>query len=53
MARALRELQLAGLVERRAGVRHLCRAGSRGSNRPLDFGMLIPDFGSMEIFAAI
>ncbi len=52
VARALRELQLAGLIERRAGSGTYV-GQSRGSNRPLNFGMLIPDFGTVEIFAAI
>src|SRR4029453_15969586 len=52
VARALRELQLAGLIERRAGSgSFVCHRGS-APTQPLSFGVLIPDFGEVEIFTA-
>jgi len=48
VGRAVRDLKLAGLVERRAGSGTFVRAG-----RPqgaLSFGLLIPDLGETEIF---
>jgi GntR family transcriptional regulator, arabinose operon transcriptional repressor len=53
VARALRELQLAGLIERRAGSgSFVCHRGST-TTQSLSFGVLIPDFGEVEIFTAI
>jgi GntR family transcriptional regulator, arabinose operon transcriptional repressor len=53
VARALRELQLAGLIERRAGSgSFVCHRGS-DTTQSLSFGVLIPDFGDVEIFAAV
>jgi GntR family transcriptional regulator of arabinose operon len=52
ITRALRELQLAGLVERRAGSGTFVRHG-RSASRPLTLGVLMPDFGEVEIFGAI
>jgi GntR family transcriptional regulator, arabinose operon transcriptional repressor len=52
VARALRELQLAGLVDRRAGSGTYVRQ-SRPAARPLSLGALMPDFGEVEIFSAI
>jgi GntR family transcriptional regulator, arabinose operon transcriptional repressor len=53
VARALRELQLAGLIERRAGSgSFVCHRGS-APTQPLSFGVLIPDFGEVEIFTAV
>ena len=50
--RAMRDLQVAGLVERRAGSGHLREGGPRP--RPgLSFGLLIPDLGETEIFEPI
>jgi DNA-binding LacI/PurR family transcriptional regulator len=50
VGRAVRDLQLAGLVERRAGSGTFVRA--RGSSA-LSFGLLIPDLGETEIFEPI
>ncbi len=52
IARALRELQLAGLVDRRAGSGTYVRQ-ARASGRPLALGALMPDFGEVEIFGPI
>lgn len=51
VGRALRELQSAGLIERRAGSGTF---RSRSSSTPgLSFGLLIPDLGETEIFEPI
>ena len=51
IGRAVRDLQQAGLVERRAGSGTFIRTGGR---RPaLSFGLLIPDLGETEIFEPI
>ncbi|MCA1733480.1 MAG: GntR family transcriptional regulator [Acidobacteria bacterium] len=50
VGRALRELQVAGLIERRAGSGTF-RAPTSG--RGLSFGLLIPDLGETEIFEPI
>lgn len=50
VTRAMRDLQMAGLLERRVG------AGSFVSRRPLaghSFGLLIPDLGETDIFEPI
>jgi GntR family transcriptional regulator, arabinose operon transcriptional repressor len=52
VARALRELQLAGLIDRRAGSGSFVRP-RRAATRALTFGVLIPDFGRVEVFDAI
>jgi GntR family transcriptional regulator of arabinose operon len=52
VGRALRDLQLAGLVERRAGSGTFVRA-PRAPAAALSFGMLVPDLGETEIFEAI
>lgn len=49
--RALRELQLAGLIERRAGSGSYVRADAAG--RGYTFGLLIPELGRTEIFEPI
>lgn len=49
--RALRELQLAGLIERRAGSGSYVR--SDGVKRGHTFGLLIPELGRTEIFEPI
>src|SRR5260370_36922746 len=49
VARALKELQLAGLVSRRAGSGTYVQA-AEGSKSHV-FGLLIPDLGATEIFA--
>jgi GntR family transcriptional regulator of arabinose operon len=49
--RALRELQLAGLIERRAGSGSYVRADA--SARGYTFGLLIPELGRTEIFEPI
>src|SRR6266545_1247009 len=51
VGRAVRDLQLAGLVERRAGSGTFVRA-ERPSGA-LSFGLLIPDLGETEIFEPI
>jgi DNA-binding LacI/PurR family transcriptional regulator len=52
VARALRELQLAGLIERRAGSgSFVCHRN--GAAQSLSFGVLMPDFGEVEIFTAV
>jgi DNA-binding LacI/PurR family transcriptional regulator len=52
VARALRELQVAGLIERRAGSGTYVRQ-ARTADRALSLGILIPDFGDVEVFTAI
>jgi DNA-binding LacI/PurR family transcriptional regulator len=49
--RALRELQLAGLIERRAGSGSYVRADAAA--RSHTFGLLIPELGRTEIFEPI
>jgi len=49
--RALRELQLAGLIERRAGSGSYVRADAAA--RGYTFGLLIPELGRTEIFEPI
>src|SRR6266498_2461187 len=51
VGRAVRDLQLAGLVDRRAGSGTFVRA-ERPSGA-LSFGLLIPDLGETEIFEPI
>src|SRR5438093_12590065 len=51
VGRAVRDLQLAGLVERRAGSGSYVKA--RGLSEALSFGLLIPDLGETEIFEPI
>ena len=51
MNRALRELQLAGLIERRAGSGSYVRADA--ASRSHAFGLLIPELGRTEIFEPI
>jgi GntR family transcriptional regulator of arabinose operon len=51
VARALRELQVAGFVERRAGSGTFVRA--RRAARQLSFGVLMPDLGRAEVFEPI
>lgn len=48
VGRALRDLQVAGLVERRAGSGTFVRRAPPGA--ALSFGLLIPDLGESEIF---
>jgi DNA-binding LacI/PurR family transcriptional regulator len=48
--RALRELQLAGIIERRAGSGSYV---SQSSSKGLTFGLLIPELGRTEIFEPI
>jgi GntR family transcriptional regulator of arabinose operon len=52
VGRALRDLQAAGLIERRAGSGTFVRARS-GLTRSLAFGVLIPEIGEVEVFDAI
>jgi GntR family transcriptional regulator, arabinose operon transcriptional repressor len=49
--RALREMQLAGIIERRAGSGSYVRADAAG--RGYTFGLLIPELGRTEIFEPI
>jgi DNA-binding LacI/PurR family transcriptional regulator len=49
--RALRELQLAGIIERRVGSGSYVRAGAAA--RGYTFGLLIPELGRTEIFEPI
>jgi DNA-binding LacI/PurR family transcriptional regulator len=51
VGRALRDLQVAGFVERRAGSGTFVRRAPSGV--ALSFGLLIPDFGESEIFEPI
>jgi GntR family transcriptional regulator of arabinose operon len=51
IGRAVRDLQVAGLVERRAGSGTFVR--SPQTARALSFGLLIPDLGETEIFEPI
>lgn len=52
VGRALRDLQAAGLIERRAGSGTFVRA--RGAlTRSLAFGVLLPEIGEVEVFDAI
>jgi GntR family transcriptional regulator, arabinose operon transcriptional repressor len=51
VGRAVRDLQLAGLVERRAGSGTFVRAARASGG--LSFGVLIPDLGETEIFEPI
>jgi DNA-binding LacI/PurR family transcriptional regulator len=52
VSRAVRDLQQAGLVERRAGSGTYIK-GRSPSTDALTFGLLIPDFGETEIFEPI
>src|SRR5687768_5651928 len=51
IGRAVRDLQLAGLVERRAGSGTYIKGTPASSG--LSFGLLIPDLGETEIFEPI
>src|ERR687889_2102143 len=51
IGRAVRDLQAAGLVERRAGSGTFVKAP--GASGALSFGLLIPDLGETEIFEPI
>lgn len=51
VGRALRDLQIAGLVERRAGSGTFVRRAPGGTG--MSFGLLIPDLGESEIFEPI
>jgi GntR family transcriptional regulator of arabinose operon len=53
VARALRDLQLAGHIERRAGAGTFVRGTRRTPGRALAFGMLMPDFGAVEVLSGI
>ncbi len=53
VARALRELQLAGLIERRAGSGSFVCPRGGVTTQSLSFGVLMPDFGEVEIFTAL
>lgn len=49
--RAVRDLQVAGVVERRAGSGSYVRAAAAAAGR--SFGLLIPDLGETEVFEPI
>jgi GntR family transcriptional regulator, arabinose operon transcriptional repressor len=51
VGRAMRDLQVAGLVQRRAGSGTFVKAAPREAG--LSFGLLIPDLGETEIFEPI
>src|SRR4051812_37255613 len=51
VSRAMRDLQTAGLVERRVGAGSFVKVRAGGSG--LSFGLLIPDLGETEIFEPI
>src|SRR5437870_519626 len=51
VGRAVRDLQLAGLVERRAGSGTYVKAAPQAG--ALSFGLLIPDLGETDIFEPI
>ena len=53
VGRAVRELQVAGLVERRAGSGTYVKAPGSSAAAALSFGLLIPDLGETEIFEPI
>jgi DNA-binding LacI/PurR family transcriptional regulator len=53
VGRAVRELQAAGLVERRAGSGTYVKAPGSSAAAALSFGLLIPDLGETEIFEPI
>lgn len=53
VGRAVRELQVAGLVERRAGSGTYVKAPGPSAAAALSFGLLIPDLGETEIFEPI
>ena len=53
VGRAVRDLQRAGLVQRRAGSGTFVRPRSTAAGSALSFGLLIPDFGETEIFEPI
>ena len=52
VGRAVRDLQIAGLVERRAGSGTYVK-GRRAAANACSFGLLIPDLGETEIFESI
>lgn len=53
VGRALRDLQVAGLVERRAGSGTYVRAPRHAAGPGLAFGVLMPEMGEVEVFDAI
>src|SRR6266576_8210 len=53
VARALRDLQTEGLIERRAGSGTYVRRQTGSSARTRQLGLLIPGLGTVEIFAII
>jgi GntR family transcriptional regulator of arabinose operon len=53
VGRAVRDLQRAGLVQRRAGSGTFVRPRGPATRSGLSFGLLIPDFGKTEIFEPI
>src|SRR5687768_14070619 len=53
VGRAVRDLQAAGLVERRAGSGTFVKRPAPEAGAALSFGLLIPDLGDTEIFEPI
>jgi GntR family transcriptional regulator, arabinose operon transcriptional repressor len=53
VGRAVRDLQLAGLVERRAGSGTYVKRAAPAPPSALSFGLLIPDLGETDIFEPI
>ncbi len=53
VGRAVRDLQLQGMVERRAGSGTFVRAPQATQAQALSFGLLIPDLGETEIFEPV
>ncbi len=53
IARALRELQMNGLVTRKAGSGNYLNAPVRSAQEGLQLGLLVPELGSIEIFESI
>jgi LacI family transcriptional regulator len=53
VARALRDLQTEGLIERRAGSGTYVRGRTAGSSATRQLGLLIPGLGAIEIFGLI
>lgn len=53
VSRAMRDLQLAGLIDRRVGAGSFVAATQASTPTHLSFGLLIPDLGETDIFEPI
>lgn len=53
VARALRDLQAEGLIERRAGSGSFVKSGAQADNAARVLGLLVPERGETEIFETI